>query len=153
MNNINICITKLPNYKDLPLPKHATQQSAGVDLVAAIENNISIKPGQIELVPAGISIAIPEGFEGQVRPRSGLSFKHGITVINAPGTIDSDYRGEIKVPLINLGNKNFTIERGMRIAQLVIAKYEKIEWNLVYQLPTNDSRGEAGFGSTGLKSK
>ncbi|RST70078.1 dUTP diphosphatase [Candidatus Aquarickettsia rohweri] len=153
MNNINICITKLPNYKDLPLPKHATQQSAGVDLVAAIENNISIKPGQIELVPAGISIAIPEGFEGQVRPRSGLSFKHGITVINAPGTIDSDYRGEIKVPLINLGNKNFTIERGMRIAQLVIAKYEKIEWNLVDQLHINNSRGDAGFGSTGLKSK
>jgi dUTP pyrophosphatase len=93
---------------------------------------------------------IPEGFEGQVRPRSGLAVKNGITVINAPGTIDSDYRGEIKVPIINLGDKDFIIERGMRIAQLVISKYEKIEWDLVKQLPENSSRGDAGFGSTGL---
>ena len=110
MNNINIYITKLSSYKNLPLPKHATHHSAGVDLMAAVESDILIKPNQIELIPTGISIAIPDGFEGQVRPRSGLSFKHGITVINAPGTIDSDYRGEIKVPLINLGNKDFTIE-------------------------------------------
>ena len=153
MNKLNINIIKLPNYRDLPLPKHATEYSAGVDLIAAIENNILIKPGQIELIPTGIAIAIPDGFEGQIRPRSGLSFKHGITVINAPGTIDSDYRGEVKIPLINLSNKNFNVERGMRIAQLIIAKYEKIEWDLVDQLPNNNSRGEAGFGSTGLKSK
>ena len=102
------------------------------------------------MVATGIAIAIPEGFEGQVRPRSGLAVKNGITVINAPGTIDSDYRGEIKVPIINLGDRDFIIERGMRIAQLVISKYEKIEWDLVEQLPENSSRGDAGFGSTGL---
>ena len=105
------------------------------------------------MIPTGIAISIPEGFEGQVRPRSGLAIKNGITVINAPGTIDSDYRGEIKVPIINLGDKDFIVERGMRIAQLIIARYEKIEWNLVEQLPQNTTRGDAGFGSTGLVSK
>ena len=148
MNKINII--KLDHLKELPLPQHATIHSAGVDLIAAIDENLLIKPGNRTLVATGIAIAIPEGFEGQVRPRSGLAVKNGITVINAPGTIDSDYRGEIKVPIINLGDKDFTIERGMRIAQLVISKYEKIEWDLVKQLPENSSRGDAGFGSTGL---
>lgn len=148
MNKINII--KLDNLKELPLPQHATIHSAGVDLIAAIDENLLIKSGNRALVATGIAIAIPEGFEGQVRPRSGLAVKNGITVINAPGTIDSDYRGEIKVPIINLGDKDFIIERGMRIAQLVISKYEKIEWDLVKQLPENSSRGDAGFGSTGL---
>ena len=148
MNKINII--KLDNLKELPLPQHATIHSAGVDLIAAIDENLLIKSGNRALVATGIAIAIPEGFEGQVRPRSGLAVKNGITVINAPGTIDSDYRGEIKVPIINLGDKDFIIERGMRIAHLVISKYEKIEWDLVKQLPENSSRGDAGFGSTGL---
>jgi dUTP pyrophosphatase len=148
MNKINII--KLDNLKELPLPQHATIHSAGVDLIAAIDENLLIKSGNRALVATGIAIVIPEGFEGQVRPRSGLAVKNGITVINAPGTIDSDYRGEIKVPIINLGDKDFIIERGMRIAQLVISKYEKIEWDLVKQLPENSSRGDAGFGSTGL---
>ena len=148
MNKINII--KLDHLKELPLPQHTTIHSAGVDLIAAIDENLLIKSGNRALVATGIAIAIPEGFEGQVRPRSGLAVKNGITVINAPGTIDSDYRGEIKVPIINLGDKDFIIERGMRIAQLVISKYEKIEWDLVKQLPENSSRGDAGFGSTGL---
>jgi dUTP pyrophosphatase len=153
MHKIIIDITKLDNSQDLSLPQHATAHSAGVDLVAAIDENLLIEPNQRILIPTGIAISIPEGFEGQVRPRSGLAVKNGITVINAPGTIDSDYRGEIKVPLINLGDKDFIIERGMRIAQLIIARYEKIAWNLVNQLPQNTTRGNAGFGSTGLDSK
>jgi dUTP pyrophosphatase len=153
MHKINISITKLNNSKDLPLPQHATTYSAGVDLVAAINEDLIIKPTQRMLIPTGIAISIPEGFEGQVRPRSGLAVKNGITVINAPGTIDSDYRGEIKVPIINLGSEDFIVERGMRIAQLIIARYERIEWDLVDQLPKNTTRGDAGFGSTGLDSK
>ncbi|WHA05400.1 dUTP diphosphatase [Candidatus Bandiella numerosa] len=153
MHKITINITKLGNAQDLPLPQYATIHSAGVDLVAAIDGDLIIEPNQRILIPTGIAISIPEGFEGQVRPRSGLAIKNGITVINAPGTIDSDYRGEIKVPIINLGDKDFIVERGMRIAQLIIARYEKIEWNLVEQLPQNTTRGDAGFGSTGLVSK
>jgi dUTP pyrophosphatase len=153
MHKITINITKLGNAQDLSLPQHATVHSAGVDLVAAIDGDLIIEPNQRILIPTGIAISIPEGFEGQVRPRSGLAIKNGITVINAPGTIDSDYRGEIKVPIINLGDKDFIVERGMRIAQLIIARYEKIEWNLVEQLPQNTTRGDAGFGSTGLVSK
>ncbi|MFK7761545.1 MAG: dUTP diphosphatase [Candidatus Midichloriaceae bacterium] len=153
MHKINIRITKLDNSHDLPLPQHATTYSAGVDLVAAINEDLFIKPTQRILIPTGIAISIPEGFEGQVRPRSGLAVKNGITVINAPGTIDSDYRGEIKVPIINLGSEDFIVERGMRIAQLIIARYERIEWDLVDQLPKNTTRGDAGFGSTGLDSK
>jgi dUTP pyrophosphatase len=149
MNKINIIITKLDNLKDLPLPKHATEYSAGVDLMAAIEENIVLKPMERVLVPTGIAVAIPNGFEAQVRPRSGLSIKHGITVINAPGTIDSDYRGEIKVPIINLGQENFTISFGMRIAQMVISQYHHINWDIVDDLPESVTRGVGGFGSTG----
>jgi len=153
MHKIKVSITKLANSKDLPLPQHATTYSAGVDLVAAINEDLIIQHNQRILIPTGIAISIPEGFEGQVRPRSGLSVRNGITVINAPGTIDSDYRGEIKVPIINLGSEDFIVERGMRIAQLIIARYERIEWDLVDQLPKNTTRGDAGFGSTGLDSK
>lgn len=153
MHKININIIKLDGYQDFPLPQHATLHSAGVDLIAATNKDLLIKPVERILVPTGIAISIPEGFEGQVRPRSGLAIKNGITVINAPGTIDSDYRGEIKVPIINLGDKDFIIESGMRIAQLIIARYERIEWDLVDQLPQNSTRGDGGFGSTGVNSK
>lgn len=153
MHKININIIKLDGYQDFPLPQYATLHSAGVDLIAATNKDLLIKPVERILVPTGIAISIPEGFEGQVRPRSGLAIKNGITVINAPGTIDSDYRGEIKVPIINLGDKDFIIESGMRIAQLIIARYERIEWDLVDQLPQNSTRGDGGFGSTGVNSK
>ena len=150
MSEIEINIIKLDNFRDLSLPKHATAHSAGVDLLSAPDENMLVKPMERVLVPTGIAIAIPIGFEGQVRPRSGLSIKNGITVINAPGTIDSDYRGEIKVPIINLGDKDFVIERGMRIAQIIISQYHKINWCLVDNLPESTTRGSAGFGSTGV---
>ena len=152
MNEIKISITKLEHFGDLPLPQHATEYSAGVDLLSALDKNISLKPLERVLVPTGIAIAIPTGFEAQIRPRSGLSIKHGITVINAPGTVDSDYRGELKIPLINLGDKDFLLERGMRVAQMIISQYHKINWDLVDTLPASSTRGDAGFGSTGLTS-
>lgn len=152
MNEIKVSITKLDNFKSLSLPKHATADSAGVDLLSALDEDVLVKPLERVLIPTGIAIAIPAGFEAQIRSRSGLSIKYGITVINAPGTIDSDYRGEIKIPLINLGNKDFIVERGMRIAQMIISQYYKINWNLLDQLPESTTRGNAGFGSTGLNS-
>ncbi|AGJ01959.1 dUTP diphosphatase [Rickettsia prowazekii] len=131
------------------MPEYATEHSAGMDLVAANEQSITIKVGSIQLIPTGIAIALPESFEAQIRPRSGLAVKHGITVANSPGTIDADYRGEIKVLLINLGNKDFIIEKGMRIAQMIIAKYERVLWAETSIL-TETMRGRGGFGSTGL---
>lgn len=142
-------IMRLDHLSELPLPRHGTSGSAGVDLTAAINKEIILFPGDRVVIGTGIAISIPEGFEGQIRPRSGMAVKNGVTVINSPGTIDSDYRGEIKVPLINLGSKNFGITRGMRIAQLVISKYEKIMWNLVTALSNDTLRGSNGFGSTG----
>ena len=117
-------ILRLPHAADLPLPRYATEGSAGLDLLAAIDTDIELKPGARQLVPTGISIALPLGFEAQVRPRSGLAINHGITLINSPGTIDSDYRGEIKCPMINHGDTAFRITRGMKIAQLIIARHE-----------------------------
>jgi dUTP pyrophosphatase len=131
------------------LPDYASAESAGADLFACPENEITLKPGEREIVPTGIRIHIPVGFEGQVRPRSGLAFKYGITVLNAPGTIDSDYRGEVKVILINLGKEPYTIKPGDRIAQLVIAPVTRAEYEPASSLETS-SRGENGFGSTGL---
>jgi dUTP pyrophosphatase len=136
--------------QDLPLPAYATAGSAGLDLLAAVETDLELKPGQRTLVPCGIAIALPEGFEAQVRPRSGLAVKFGLTVLNAPGTIDSDYRGEIKVPLINLGEAAFRVSRGMKIAQLVIARHETADLAEVTELPAS-VRGTNGFGSTGMK--
>ena len=152
MNNkdIIVLLKKLKHAKELPLPKYATIHSAGLDLLAAIEDDIVLHPSHRSLVPTGISIALPDGYEAQIRPRSGLAAKNGITVLNAPGTIDADYRGEIFIPLINLGDKSFVITKGMRIAQMIIAEYIKIRWNQVKQLPESDSRGDKGFGSTGL---
>lgn len=132
----------------LPLPAHATPLSAGVDLAAAIETPLTLAPGERALIPTGISIALPPGYEAQVRPRSGLAIRHGLTVLNSPGTIDADYRGEILVPLINHGSATVTVERGMRIAQMVIAPVRQVAWREVDSLPAS-GRGSDGFGSTG----
>jgi dUTP pyrophosphatase len=132
----------------LNLPAYATNQSAGMDLSAALEEAIELSPGERALVPTGLSIALPPGFEAQVRPRSGLAAKHGVTVLNSPGTVDADYRGEIKVILINHGQEPFVIERGMRIAQLVIARHANVKWAVVKELGETN-RGIGGFGSTG----
>lgn len=144
----HIRIIQMGHAKDLPLPAYATQLAAGMDLYAAIENDITLKPAERILVPTGIALALPEGFEAQIRPRSGLAYKNGITVLNAPGTVDADYRGEIKALIINHGNEAFTIERGMRIAQMIIARYEAVSWDLVETLDES-VRGAGGFGSTG----
>jgi dUTP pyrophosphatase len=141
-------IKKFASSKDLPLPSYATSGSAGMDLYAANFEPIIIEPFGRALVPTGIAIALPEGLEAQVRPRSGLAIKNGITVLNSPGTIDADYRGEISVILINLSNQNFTIERAARIAQLVIASCKRISWQQVGDLSIT-SRNGGGFGSTG----
>jgi dUTP pyrophosphatase len=143
---MNIRITRLPHAADLPLPAYATTGAAGMDLRSA--ENLTIKPGARALVATGIAIALPEKTEAQVRPRSGLAVKHGITVLNAPGTIDWDYRGEIKVPLINLGQIDVRIARGDRIAQLVVAPVTRAEWRLAETLD-DTARGAGGFGSSG----
>jgi dUTP pyrophosphatase len=130
------------------LPRYATDGAAGLDLPAAIADTWSLAPGEFRLVPCGFSIALPSGFEAQVRPRSGLASKHGVTVLNAPGTIDSDYRGEVKVLLINHGRDAFAITPQMRIAQLVVSPVTRVEWTEVSALPSTD-RGEGGFGHTG----
>jgi dUTP pyrophosphatase len=131
------------------LPKYATQLAAGLDVRAHLTESVVLKPGAYQLIPTGLYVALPEGTELQVRPRSGLAFKHGITVLNAPGTIDADYRGEIGVLLINHGSKDFTVQDGERIAQLILARYERIAWEEADALPTTD-RGAKGFGSTGI---
>lgn len=131
-----------------PLPTYQTELSAGVDLVANLDTSITLQPLERCLIPTGLYIALPQGYEAQIRPRSGWAFKHGITVLNSPGTIDADYRGEIKVLLINLSNTPFTIHDGDRIAQMIISKHEKIQWKIVEKLDET-ARGEGGFGSTG----
>ncbi|WP_341757623.1 dUTP diphosphatase [Candidatus Tisiphia endosymbiont of Ditula angustiorana] len=145
--NIKVKIKKLEHSVDI-LPSYATEHSAGMDLVAANIEPIIIKPQEVKLVPTGICIALPSHLEAQIRPRSGLALKHGVTVLNSPGTIDADYRGEIKVILINHAQEDFIIERGMKIAQMVIARYEQILWDEVDSLDET-SRGLGGFGSTG----
>jgi dUTP pyrophosphatase len=146
---MKVGIKKLAHAADLPLPFYATSGSAGLDLIAAVENEMVLAPGSRAAVPAGIAIELPHGVEAQVRPRSGLALNHGITCLNSPGTIDSDYRGEIKVILINHGDKPFTIARGAKIAQMVIARHEQAE--LVEMESLSDSaRGAGGFGSTGM---
>lgn len=147
---MKVQITLVEHGKSLPPPSYATVHSAGMDLYAAIERAVTLNKGQRLIVPTGIAISLPEGYEAQIRPRSGLAAKHGITVLNSPGTIDADYRGEIKVIMFNTGSEDFTIEPGMRIAQMVIAKYEKIEWDMRDELDVT-SRGHEGFGSTGIR--
>ncbi len=141
----------LDHARDLPLPAYATPHSAGVDLLAAVGQGeeIVLRPMERALIPTGLAMALPEGFEAQIRPRSGLALKHGITCLNSPGTIDADYRGEIKVMLINLGGEPFVMTRGMRIAQMVVAPYIQVTFAPTDTLPPTE-RGAGGFGSTGL---
>jgi len=143
-----IAIQRLPHAADLPLPRYETAHAAGLDLMACLSSDLVLAPGKRALVPTGFAIALPEGFEAQVRPRSGLALKQGITVLNAPGTIDADYRGEIGVILINHGEAAFTITRGLRVAQLVVAPVVCATLVDVAELPAT-ARGEGGFGSTG----
>ncbi len=151
MSPVEIAIELLPHADGLPLPAYATPCSAGVDLQAAVPTDapVLLRPLQRALIPTGIRMALPEGFEGQVRPRSGLALRHGVTVLNSPGTIDSDYRGEIAVILVNLGDADWPIRRGDRIAQLVVAPVAKMAWLPSEVDALDTSRGEGGFGSTG----
>ncbi|MFN7015997.1 MAG: dUTP diphosphatase [Fimbriimonadales bacterium] len=148
MSVLRVLITQEPDATDLPLPSYQTDGSAGVDLYAAVREPVTLQPGERALIPTGIRIALPPGYEAQVRPRSGLAVRHGIGMVNAPGTIDSDYRGEVQVILVNLGQEPFTIRRGERIAQMVIAPVVRVEWERVDKLPPT-SRGDGGFGHTG----
>ena len=146
---VTVLLQRLPHGTDLPLPAYETEGAAGLDLRAAIAEGFSLAPGERALVPTGLAMQLPTGFEGQVRPRSGLAVKHGVTVLNAPGTVDSDYRGEVKVPLINLGQEPFAIARGDRIAQMVIAPVTRAVLTEVAGLDAT-ARGAGGFGSTGV---
>jgi dUTP pyrophosphatase len=137
------------NDSDIPLPDYMTPQASGMDLRAAVKEPVAIAPGSISMIPTGIAIALPEGFEAQIRPRSGLAVKYGIGLINSPGTIDADYRGEILIPLINLGKTSFTVNRGDRIAQMIIQKVFRVEFTLVEHLDTT-GRSDGGFGHTGI---
>lgn len=150
MQTVTILVKRLPNGADLPLPEYMTPEASGMDLLAAISESVVLKPFQRKLIPTGVSIELPSGYEAQIRPRSGLALKHGITVLNTPGTIDADYRGEIGVILINLGEKDFIVERGMKIAQMVISRVCKailVETDKLSETLRNTS----GFGSTGIK--
>lgn len=145
---IRVAIRRLPGHEDLPLPEYQSHHAAAVDLHAAVNEPLTLEPGAIALVPCGFAMAVPEGYEAQVRPRSGLAARHGIAMPNSPGTIDSDYRGQVQVPLINHGREPFVIERSMRIAQMVIKPVPRIAWDEVDELPST-ARGEGGFGHTG----
>ena len=148
MKPVRVLVQRLPHGQGLELPAYQTDQAAGLDLPAALNQPLTIPPGEIALVPTGLKLAIPPGYEGQVRPRSGLAVRKGLTLVNAPGTIDADYRGEVKVALINLGREPVTIARGERIAQLVVAPVARAELVESDRLPPS-SRGEGGFGHTG----
>ena len=150
MTKITLDVQRLPHGEGLPLPEPATALAAGVDLVAAIDETIILGPGERRIIPTGLAIALPAGYEAQIRPRSGLAAKHGITLVNSPGTIDADYRGEVGAILINHGQVSFAVERGMRIAQMVITPVTGFTWNEQEELGQTD-RGTSGFGSTGLK--
>lgn len=149
-NTVPVLVSPLPHFEGLSLPAYETAHAAGMDLRAAVPEDgpLALAPGARAAVPTGLTIALPEGYEAQVRPRSGLALKHGVTCLNTPGTIDADYRGEVKVILINLGQEPFTIRRGERIAQMVIAPVTQARWEMVEALPES-ARGAGGFGSTG----
>jgi dUTP pyrophosphatase len=153
IEHIQIKITRIDQTKaDIPLPAYATEGSAGMDICAAVDNNVIIQPNETVLVPSGFSIELLPGFEAQIRPRSGLAIKHRIGILNSPGTIDSDYRGEIKIILTNFGNAPFTVYRGDRIAQMVITRYSRVMWNEQAHLAQSE-RGDGGFGHTGIALK
>ncbi len=147
---ITVAVRRLPHAEGLPLPSQASALAAGFDLHAAVDAPVVIAPGRFALVATGIAIALPAGFEAQVRPRSGLAARHGVTVLNTPGTIDADYRGEVKVVLVNFGDRPFLVERGMRIAQMVIAALPRVRLVARNELPRT-ARGTGGFGSTGVR--
>ena len=149
MSELAVPVVRLAHANGLDLPAYATPQSAGLDLQAAVEAPVTLARGERRLIPTGLAIAVPPGYEAQVRPRSGLALKHGVTVLNAPGTIDADYRGEVGVILVNLGGEPFTVSRGDRIAQLVVASCQQIAWHPVESLEAS-ARGAGGFGSTGV---
>lgn len=150
MNKIKILFKKLDHGRDVDLPSYESGEAAGMDVRAAVENPLVLKPGKRALIPTGFQMALPSGYEAQIRPRSGLAFKQGITMLNSPGTIDSDYRGEVKVLAINHGTESFTINHGDRVAQMVISPVYQADVEIVDQLPES-FRGEGGFGSTGVK--
>lgn len=145
---IQVSIKRLPHNEDLPLPSYESASAAGMDLPAAVMADITLQPGERDLIATGLAIALPDGYEAQIRPRSGLAARNGVTVLNTPGTVDADYRGEVKVILVNLGNQPFTVTRGMRIAQMVIAPVVQATMEQVDELPET-ARGAGGFGSTG----
>ena len=149
MTNVTVAIKRLSGCEDIPLPSYETAGSAGMDIAAAVKDDVVIDPGEWSLIPCGFSMALPPGYEAQVRPRSGLAVKHGVSLVNAPGTIDSDYRGEVKVPMINHGSEPFTVTRGMRIAQMIVAPVSQTELVEVEELP-DTARGAGGFGHTGV---
>ena len=149
IQNVPMEIEVLPSYGDLPLPRYQTDGAAGFDFLAANEEPVEILPGSYAMIPTGLKFAVPQGCELQVRPRSGLAAKHGVTVLNTPGTIDSDYRGEVKILLINLGGQAFTVVRGMRVAQGILAPYYKAQFTMVDALDDTE-RGDGGFGHTGV---
>ena len=149
MTAVIVPLRRLPHSAGLPLPAYASALAAGLDLLAAVAEPLTLAPGTRARIPTGIAIALPEGLEAQVRPRSGLAARHGVTVLNSPGTVDADYRGEIAVVLINLSDAPFNIERGMRIAQLVVAPVARIRWREMAALPGTE-RAAGGFGSTGI---
>jgi len=145
---ITLLVRRRAGCEDLPLPRYMSEAAAGMDVCAAVDEPIALEPGDVKLVPTGLFIAVPEGYEVQVRPRSGLALRHGLAIVNSPGTIDSDYRGEVGIIVGNVGRRPFTITRGLRIAQLVVAPVERAEVRLVEELP-DSRRGDGGFGSSG----
>ncbi len=147
---MKIQFKKLPHAEDLPLPSYESEFAAGMDIRAALEKPITLQPGDRQLIPSGLKMAMPQGYEAQMRPRSGLAYRHGITMLNTPGTIDADYRGELKMLAVNLGDEEFTINHGDRIAQMVIAPVIQAEVNEV-EILSETQRGDGGFGSTGVK--
>ena len=147
---MKIQFTKLPHAGDLPLPSYESEYAAGMDIRAALEDPITLQPGARKLIPSGLKMAMPQGYEAQIRPRSGLAYRNGVTMLNTPGTIDADYRGELKMLAVNLGDESFTIKHGDRIAQMVIAPVIQAKINEVKQLSETE-RGDGGFGSTGMK--
>jgi dUTP pyrophosphatase len=149
--SVAVAVTRLPHGRDLPLPSYATEGAAGLDLLAAVAEPVTLAPGARALIPTGIAVALPAGYELQVRPRSGLALRHGIVLPNSPGTIDEDYRGEIGVIVLNAGTEAFTVTRGLRIAQAVLAPVTRLAWDEVETLDAT-ARGAGGFGSTGLNS-
>lgn len=149
MERISIKIKRVRSSSDISLPRHMTSHSAGMDLYADVESEIELQPMERRLIPTGIAISLPDGFEAQIRPRSGLAINHGVTLLNSPGTIDADYRGEISIIMINVGDKPFIIKRGDRVAQMVINKIYHVSWDTVDELD-DTKRGAGGFGHTGL---